>query len=107
MKKLMLAAALLSLAGCGIPPNWGAPGTTPPWEKDSRFNGKDYPDPPPESASNDAQRAAYEAHQRAQMEEQHSHDSGPDLSQMHCTTTGSSSSGPNAGTMTSSTSCHN
>jgi hypothetical protein len=107
MRKLLVAAALLPLSACGIPPNWGAPGTTPPWETNAHSNGKDYPDPHPESPGSDAQRAAYEANQRQQIQQQQSHDSGPDLSQMHCTTTSSGSSGPNAGTMTSSTSCHN
>jgi hypothetical protein len=106
MKTLRIAAAVLLLSGCGIPPNYGAPGTIPPWQHDSRVNDKNY-DPHPESPSSDAQRAAYEAHQREQLQQQQEHDSGPDLSQMHCTGTSSGSSGPNAGFMSSSTSCHN
>ncbi len=105
--RLALGAILLLLAGCGLsslphgnlpmPDMSGGPGFG-----SSPFNGKDYPDPHPHSDSDDAQRAAYQQHQQDQI-----NDSGPDLSHMSCTGSSSSSSGSNAGTFSSSTSCHN
>jgi hypothetical protein len=100
----LLLAISLALAGCGVPTGplgmpvmGGGPGTP--------FNDKNGPDPHPFSESNDAQRAAYEAHQREQQVQQQMR--SPDLSTMQCTGSSSGSSGPNAGMMTASTSCHN
>lgn len=78
-----------------------------PVMSDAPFNGKNYADPNPHSSSDDAQRAAYQQHQQEQNDAAARANTMPDLSKMNCTTTGSSSSGANAGTMTSSTSCHN
>ena len=105
--RLALVAALLLLAGCdrsslphgnlGMLDMSEGPGFT-----GGQFNGKNYPDPNPHSASDDAQRAAYQQHQQDQL-----NDSGPDLSHMSCSGGSTSSSGANAGTFSSSTSCHN
>ena len=72
----------------------------------SAFNNKNYADPNPNSASDDAQRAAYQQHQQDQMNAARA-SSGPDLSHMSCSGSSVSSSGANAGTFSSSTSCHN
>jgi hypothetical protein len=112
LRTLALASVLPLLAGCmdlsqlphgNLPmPNMsGGPGFG-----NSAFNGKDYPDPNPHSASDDAQRAAYQQHQQDQMNAA-SMNSGPDLSHMSCTGSSVSSSGANAGTFSSSSSCHN
>lgn len=105
--RLAAGATLILLAGCdmsslphgnlGMPDMSGGPGFT-----SSQFNDKNYADPNPHSASDDAQRAAYQQHQQEQLNE-----SGPDLSHMSCSGGGTSSSGANAGTFSSSTSCHN
>lgn len=78
----------------------------PPMGDASPFKGKDYPDPNPHSASDDQQHAAYLRHQQEQNDTA-SKPSEPDMSNMTRTGSSSSSSGPNAGMMTSSTSCHN
>ena len=110
ISRLALGAGLLLLAGCDLsslphgnlpmPDMSGGPGFG-----SSPFNGKDYPDPHPHSDSDDAQRAAYQQHQQEQRDQLN--DSGPDLSHMSCSGGSSSSSGANAGTFSSSTSCHN
>jgi hypothetical protein len=112
--RIALTAAMLPvLAGCmdlsqlphgnlPMPDMSGGPG----FSNNSAFNGKNYADPNPHSASDDAQRAAYQQHQQDQMNAA-SMNSGPDLSHMHCTGTSTSSSGTNAGTFSSSSSCHN
>lgn len=76
---------------------------------DPAFNNKNYADPNPHSASDDAQRAAYQQHQQDQQDQMNAAgvNGGPDLSHMRCTGSSSSSSGVNAGTFSSSTSCHN
>jgi hypothetical protein len=105
--RLALVGTLLLLVGCdmsslphgnlGMPDMSGGPGFT-----SGEFNGKNYPDPNPRSASDDAQRAAYQQHQQDQL-----NDSGPDLSRMSCSSSSVSSSGANAGTFSSNSSCHN
>ena len=107
MKQRLAFAAALLLAGCdmsqlphgnlGMPDMSGGPG----FNNTSPFNNKNYADPNPHSASDDAQRAAYQQHQQDQM------NAGPDLSHMHCTGASTSSTGANAGTFSSSSSCHN
>jgi hypothetical protein len=87
-KHIALAAILPLLAGCDLSslphgnlpmPNMsGGPGFG-----NSSFNGKNYPDPNPYSASDAAQRAAYQQHQQDQMNAA-SMNSGPDLSKMSC-----------------------
>jgi hypothetical protein len=72
----------------------------------SSFNDKNYPDPHPESESDDAQRAAYQQHQQDQINAAGA-DSAPDLGQMTCTSNSVSSTGGNAGSFSSSSSCHN
>jgi hypothetical protein len=67
------------------------------------FNTKSCADPNPHSESDYAQRAAYQPHQQDQMNT----NSGPDLSHMSCSSSSSvSSSGANAGTLSSNSSCH-
>ncbi len=93
MSPRLALGALLLLAGCdlsslphgnlGMPDMSGGPGFT-----SSQFNDKNYPDPNPHSASDDAQRAAYQQHQQDQL-----NDSGPDLSHMSCSGGSTSSSG--------------
>jgi hypothetical protein len=100
----LLVLAAVTLAGCGMPTGplgmpmtGGGPG--------SPLNDKNYPDPHPQSDSDAAQRAAYQANQQQQSVQQQM--SMPDLSSMHCATISSGSTGTNAGSMTSSRSCHN
>jgi hypothetical protein len=110
MKPRFALGTLLLLTGCGLsslphgnlpmPDMSGGPGFG-----NSDFNNKNYADPNPHSASDDAQRAAYQQHQQEQRDQLNN--SGPDLSHMTCTGSSSSSSGANAGTFSSSTSCHN
>jgi hypothetical protein len=114
MSRPFLAAMVMLplLAGCGLPPlphgNLGMPDMSgAPGFGSDQFNGKNYPDPNPHSASDDAQRAAYQQHQQDQINAQQRANSGPDLSHMTCTGTTTSSSGANAGTFSSNTSCHN
>ncbi len=104
--RLALFALPLCLGGClsslphgnlGMPDMSGGPGFG-----NGDFNSKNYADPNPRSASDDAQRAAYQQHQQDQV-----NSSGPDLSHMSCSGSSTSSSGANAGTFSSSTSCHN
>jgi hypothetical protein len=91
--------------------NWtGTPGvisTSPSYP----YNNKDYPDPHPHSASDDAQRAAYIQHQQDQQREQQGQSSPgpsmPDLSKMSCSGSSNVVTAANAGMMTSSSSCHN
>jgi hypothetical protein len=108
---LLLGATLFAFGGCGASSlphgnlpmsdmSGGAGGGGSP------FNNKNYPDPNPHSVSDDAQRAAYQQHQQEQIDEQRAN-SMPDLSHMTCTGNSASSSGPNAGSFSSSTSCHN
>ena len=84
-------------------PNMNA---APPFTTAGAFNNKNYADPNPHSASDDAQRAAYQQHQQDQMNAA-GMNSGPDLSHMSCSGSSVSSSGTNAGTFSSSSSCHN
>ncbi len=103
-------ASLLLLSGCGLSSlphgNLGMPDMSGgPGFGNSDFNNKYYADPNPHSASDDAQRAAYQQHQQEQRDQLNN--SGPDLSHMSCSGSSSSSSGANAGTFSSSTSCHN
>jgi hypothetical protein len=109
--RIALAALLLMLAGCDLPPlphgNLPMPDMSGgPGFDNGAFNGKNYPDPHPESPSDDAQRAAYQRHQQEQIDAARAN-SAPDLSKMTCTGSSTSSSGANAGTFSSSTSCHN
>jgi hypothetical protein len=109
--RLVLAGIPLLLAACdmsslphgnlGMPDMSGGPGFSNP-----AFNNKNYADPNPHSASDDAQRAAYQQHQQDQINAA-STSSGPDLSHMSCSGSSVSSSGANAGTLSSSSSCHN
>jgi hypothetical protein len=105
-RRLALAAIPLLLAGCASLPhgNLGMPDTSgvPGFSSSSDFNNRNYADPNPHSASDDAQRAAYQQHQQDQMSV-----SAPDLSHMNCSGTSVSSSAANAGTLSSSTACHN
>jgi hypothetical protein len=109
--RLVLIGIPLLLAGCdlsslphgnlGMPDMSGGPGFG-----NSDFNNKNYADPNPDSASGDAQRAAYQQHQQDQVNAA-GMNSSPDLSHMSCSGGSTSSSGANAGTLSSSTSCHN
>jgi hypothetical protein len=109
--RIALAALLLLLSGCDLPslPRGNLPmpdmSGGPGFDK-TQFNGKNYPDPHPESASDDAQRAAYQRHQQEQIDAGRAN-SAPDLSKMTCTGGSTSSNGANAGTFSSNTSCHN
>ncbi len=106
---LVLVGVPLLLAGCGSLPhgNLGMPDMSGgPAFSNPDFNNKNYADPNPHSASDDAQRAAYQQHQQDQMNAA-GMNSGPDLSHMNCSGSSVSSSGANAGTLSSSTSCHN
>jgi hypothetical protein len=85
-----------------MPDMSGGPG----FSNNAAFNGKNYADPNPHSASDDAQRAAYQQHQQEQMNAA-GMNSGPDLGHMNCTGSSVSSSGANAGTYTASSNCHN
>jgi len=134
--KAALTAVVLAalLGGCALSPEqeewnrahnvWAVPvGGTPGVVQSSGgnaspFNDKNYPDPNPHSASDDAQRAAYQANQQRQQEIKQGEDVeneearkaglGPSpIDGMHCTSTSSYSGSANAGTSTSSTSCHN
>ncbi len=100
-----LLIVLASLAGCALGDlphgNLGMPA-----DAGSPFNGRDYADPNPHSASDDAQRAAYQRHQQEQNDAA-ARASEPDLSTMTCTGTSSSATAANAGSLTSSTNCHN
>jgi hypothetical protein len=107
--RLAVFALPLCLGGClsslphgnlGMPHMSGGPGFG-----NGSFNNKNYADPNPHSASDDAQRAAYQQHQQEQQEQLNN--SGPDLSHMSCSGSSTSSSAANAGTFSSSTSCHN
>ena len=108
--RLVLAGIPLLLGACdmsslphgnlGMPDMSGGPGFSNP-----AFN-KNYADPNPHSASDDAQRAAYQQHQQDQMNAA-GMNSGPDLSHMSCSGSSVSSSGTSAGTLSSSSSCHN
>jgi hypothetical protein len=110
--RLAFAVISLMLAGCdmsslphgnlGMPDMSGGPG----FSNGGAFNNKNYADPSPHSASDDAQRAAYQQHQQDQMNAA-GMNSGPDLSHMSCSGSSVSSSGTNAGTFSSSSSCHN
>jgi hypothetical protein len=120
MKVVLRPMVILALlCGCTLTPAqeewnrqhnvWGVP-MTPNSGPLSPFNGKDYADPNPHSATDDAQRSAYQQHQdeqRRQEEESHSQPSMPDLSKMTCSGGSNVVSGANSGMMTSSTSCHN
>lgn len=110
--RLSLAVLLTLLGGCmdmsslphgnlGMPDMSGSPGFG-----DSQFNNKNYADPNPHSLSDDQQRAAFQQHQQEQDDAARMN-SGPDLSHMSCTGSSTSSIGVNAGTMSSSTNCHN
>jgi hypothetical protein len=109
--RLMFAGFPLLLAGCamsslprgnlGMPDMSGGPGFSDP-----AFNNKNYADPNPHSASDDAPRAAYQQHRQDQMSAP-GMNSGPDLSHMNCSGSSVSSSGINTGTLSSSSSCHN
>lgn len=109
--RLVFVAIPLLLAGCdmsslphgnfGMPDMSGGPSFSNP-----AFNNKNYADPNPHSASDDAQRAAYQQHQQDQTNPA-GMNSGPDLSHMSCTGSSAASNGTNAGTFSSSTSCHN
>jgi hypothetical protein len=109
--RLPLASIPLVLAACdmsslphgnlGMPDMSGGPGFGNP-----AFNNENYADPNPHSASDDEQRAAYQQHQQDQMNAA-GLNSGPDLSHMSCSGSSVSSSGANAGTLSSSSSCHN
>jgi hypothetical protein len=105
--RIALGAILLLLSGCGLSSlphgNLGMPDMSGgPGFSNGDFNDKNYADPNPHSASDDAQRAAYQQHQQEQL-----NNSGPDLSHMSCNGSSSSSSISNAGSFSSSTSCHN
>ena len=109
-RRLALAILLPLLAGCDLSslphgnlPMPGMSGGT--GFGSSPFNDRNY-DPNPHSASDDAQRAAYQQHQQEQIDAQRA-SAMPDLSQMRCTSSGTSTSGPNAGSFSSSSSCHN
>jgi hypothetical protein len=108
--RLALGAALL-LGGCGMSSlphgNLGMPDMSGgPGFGSGDFNNKNYADPNPHSASDDAQRAAYQQHQQDQINEQRAI-SEPDLGHMSCSGSSTSSTAANAGTLSSSTSCHN
>jgi hypothetical protein len=101
---MTLLVALGPLAACGIPTGplgmpqmGGGPGTP--------FNDKNYADPHPESSSDAAQRAAYQASQNQQRAAQQM--STPDLSKMSCSGGSIVTTGANAGSMVGSTHCHN
>ncbi|GAN77715.1 hypothetical protein [Acidisphaera rubrifaciens] len=106
--KLAAAGLLALLGGCaGLPHgNLGMPATGGVSFDGTAFNGKDYADPHPTSASDAQQRAAYQAHQQQQIDAAKA-SAVPDLSHMTCSGTSTASSGVNAGTLTSSTNCHN
>lgn len=106
--RLWLAGLLVSLGGCaGLPHgNLGMPATGDISFNGDGFNGKDYADPHPTSAGDAQQRAAYQAHQQQQIDAAKAN-AVPDLSHMACSGTSTASSGANAGTLTSSTNCHN
>jgi hypothetical protein len=107
--RLAFAIIPLVLAGCDLPHgNLGMPDISggPGFSDTGAFNNKNYADPNPHSASDDAQRAAYQQHQQDQISAP-GMNSGSDLSKMSCTGSSASSSGANAGTFSSSTSCHN
>jgi hypothetical protein len=106
---LALAGIPLLLAACdmsslphgnlAMPDMSGGPGFSNP-----AFNDKNYTDPNLHSASDDAQRAAFQQHQQDQI---NAAGTSPDLSHMSCSGSSVSSSGANAGTLSSSSSCHN
>ncbi len=83
----------------------------------SPYNGKNYPDPNPYSASDDAQRAAFAQHQKDQeikqgedLENADAQKAGfgtPDLSGMNCTSSSNTTGSANNSETTSNTSCHN
>ena len=124
MKVILRIGVALVLGGCTLTPDQQAwnrahhvgevcwtckPGeisSSPGQADSSSFNGKNYADPNPHSASDDAQRAAYMQHQQEQQQPS-APPAEPDLSAMHCSGSSSVSTGGNAGSMVGSTSCHN
>jgi len=75
----------------------------------SPFNSNNAPDPFPHSESQDQQRALYEQNQQYQRDLQagQERENGPDLSDMNCTTTSSTTGSANSMMSSSHTNCHN
>jgi hypothetical protein len=81
---------------------------TPGVVQSSQSNGKDGPDPHPHSDSDDAQRAAYQQFQDRQNQEASKPAFAmPDSGTLTCSASTFASSAANAGSLTSSTRCHN